>query len=184
MWTVSAHAVTTSDKDNISALSATPGGDFALTDQFGHPFTSKKLRGKVVLIFFGYTYCPDVCPMELGELAGVLRQVRKLDLRDQVQAVFVTVDPQRDTPAVLKQYLEYFDAGIIGLTGKPSEIHQVANAYHVSYQRHKQQDGGYIIDHSANLYVMDRKGALAAIIPFGFPSSHLMQVIRKLVRQR
>ncbi len=166
----------------LTSVQAKPeelGGDFALTDQFGKPFELARLRGKLVLLFFGYTYCPDVCPGELANLAAVLDGLG--DRASQVQGLFVSLDPQRDTPAVLLDYTRYFNRDLLGLTGSPAEVAQVAQQYRVKYQRHEMPDGRYSLDHSADLYIIDPQGELAAIVPYGLPPEHVLELVRGML---
>ena len=157
------------------------GGDFSLTDHHGRPFELSQLRGQLVLLFFGYTFCPDICPTELSNLAAVLDGLG--GQAQQVQGLFVSLDPQRDTPEVLRNYTRYFDPTLIGLTGSTDGVDRVARLYRVKYQRHKQADGGYSLDHSANLYVIDRQGRLAAVVPYGLPPEHVLQLVHDLLEQ-
>ncbi len=155
------------------------GGDFVLTDQYGNSFELAQLRGKLVLLFFGYTYCPDICPTELSNLAAVLDGLGEDAAR--VQGLFVSLDPQRDTPAVLQDYTRYFNPNLLGLTGTPSALAQVARQYRVQYQRQDLGGGRYSLDHSANLYVIDTRGQLAAVVPYGLPPQHVLELVRKLL---
>ena len=154
------------------------GGDFTLTDHNGEKFELKQQRGKLVLIFFGYTFCPDICPTELSSLAKVLRSLG--DDADKVSALFVSVDPERDTPDKLKNYVPFFSPDLIGLTGSISEIKTVADAYRVQTKIHsrKKDSDYYLVDHSANLYVLGPKGDVLNIIPFGLPTDHILQVVK------
>jgi len=156
------------------------GGDFTLTDQHGERFQLDQLRGKVVLLFFGYTYCPDICPTELASIAAVFDALEERAL--QVQGLFVTVDPERDTPEVLNNYVRYFHEDLIGLTGTAAEIERVALQYRVRYSKHELDDGNYTIDHSAQLYVIDREGTLTSAVPYGLPAEHVLNVVDDLLR--
>lgn len=156
-----------------------PGGDFVLLDQDGDAFGLQQLRGKVVLLFFGYTFCPDICPTELSNIAAVLSALQ--DESDAVQGLFITLDAQRDTPQVIKPYIDFFNSGLIGLTGAQAELDRVAAMYRVKFQRQLTDDERYSIDHSANLYVIDRDGRLAAVVPYGLPPEHLLDVVRDLL---
>ena len=133
------------------------GGGFRLVDQTGKSVNEGLLRGKWSAVFFGYTYCPDVCPTTLANLGRATDELGGLAARFQV--VFITVDPDRDTPKALGAYLssQTFPKGAIGLTGSPSQIAAVAKAYHVYYQR-VPQGSSYTMDHSAIVYLMDPKG--------------------------
>jgi protein SCO1/2 len=143
-----------------TVLGTSIGGAFRLTDQNGKPFTDADLRGKWNLVFFGYTHCPDTCPTTLNEIALAMDKLGKK--RDQVRVVFISVDPERDTPPVLKSYVESFDAPITALSGTADEVKQAAADYRVYYAKHKRADGGYDMDHSAVIYVMDPQGRFTA----------------------
>ena len=156
------------------------GGDFTLTDHNGQEFSLAQLRGKVVLLFFGYTSCPDVCPKELADLAMVFSRLG--DKADKVQGLFVTVDPERDSQEVLKEYVSYFSSNIIGLSGSAEEIDIVTRQYHTSYRLNKQQGKFYSVDHAANLYVIDTDGRLHTIVPYGFPVQHVLGVVNNLIK--
>lgn len=138
------------------AQPATIGGPFQLTDQAGKAFTDKDLKGKPTLIFFGYTHCPDVCPTSLFELSEVLRAMGKD--ADKVNAVFISVDPERDTPATMKDYLSSFDPHLEGLSGDPAETAKVITSYRVYAKKVPTKDGDYTMDHTALIYLMDRDG--------------------------
>jgi protein SCO1/2 len=143
----------------------TIGGSFTLTDGDGRTITERDLRGHYLLVYFGYTYCPDVCPTTLNEIAAALD---KLGPRaDAVQPVFITVDPQRDTPAVMKTYAAAFGPRMLGLTGTPEQIAAVAREYRVYYAIHRDADAksdAYTVDHSSIVYLMDRDGRFVAPI--------------------
>ncbi len=142
-------------------LGASIGGPFHLIDQDGRAFSDADLRGKWHLVFFGYTHCPDVCPTTLNEIALALDKLGK-HARDDVGVVFVSVDPERDTPAVLKSYVQSFDAPITALSGSAAAVAEAAKVYHVYYAKHPRPDGGYDMDHSAVVYVMDPRGRFTA----------------------
>jgi protein SCO1 len=138
------------------AQPAAIGGPFQLTDQNGKPVTDKNLKGKPTLIFFGYTHCPDVCPTSLFEISEVLRAMGKD--ADKVNAVFISVDPERDTPATMKDYLSSFDPHLEGLSGDPAETAKVITSYRVYAKKVPTKDGDYTMDHTALIYLMDRDG--------------------------
>jgi protein SCO1/2 len=158
------------------------GGSFSLTDQNGMRRTDMDFRGKYMLIFFGYTYCPDVCPTTLAVEAEALD---KLGVRaSRIVPIFITVDPKRDTPDKLKSYLSAFDAqpssvrpNFVGLTGTPEEIEQAADAYEVYYRAHL--DGrfggaeGYSVDHTGNVYLMSPEGKFVAYYSQGISPDEL-----------
>jgi cytochrome oxidase Cu insertion factor (SCO1/SenC/PrrC family) len=141
-----------------STGTALVGGPFTLTDQTGRHVTEKDFLGKYTLVFFGYTYCPDICPTELQVISAALDKLgSKADI---IQPIFITIDPQRDTPEILKQYVANFHPRLIGLTGTPEEIAAVAKAYRVYYARvaGKESANDYLMDHSSIVYLMDTKG--------------------------
>jgi protein SCO1/2 len=142
--------------------SLTVGGPFSLIDGDGHPVTDQTWRGKYMLVYFGYTFCPDVCPTTLSNVADA---IDKLGPRaDRLQALFVTVDPKRDTASVVKQYAAAFSPRITGLTGSPAQIAAAAKAYRVYYAEHRTGTGpdDYSMDHSSVLYLMGPDGRFIA----------------------
>lgn len=138
------------------AQPAAIGGPFQLTDQNGKAVTDKSLKGKPTLTFFGYTHCPDVCPTSLFEMSEVLRAMGKD--ADKVNAIFISVDPERDTPAIMKEYLSSFDPHLEGLSGDPAETAKVITSYRVYAKKVPTKDGDYTMDHTALIYLMDRDG--------------------------
>lgn len=142
------------------------GSDFSLTDSNGHVRTLSQFKGRVVALFFGYTHCPDVCPTTLADLA---RAIDKLGERGRdVQVLFVTLDPARDTPEILGKYVPSFNPGFIGLRGNEDTTRKVAQDFKIFYA--KQETGsraGYTIDHSAGVYVFDRKGNIRLYLNHG-----------------
>ena len=136
------------------------GGPFQLTDQTGQPVTDKSLKGKPTLIFFGFTHCPDVCPTSLFEISEVLKAMG--NDADRVNAYFVSVDPERDTAAAMKDYLSSFDPRLKGLTGDPQAVAKVLSAYRVYAKKVPLKDGDYTMDHTALIYLMDREGQFVA----------------------
>jgi len=138
------------------AQPAAIGGPFQLTDQHGKAVTDKSLKGKPTLIFFGYTHCPDVCPTSLFEISEVLRAMGRD--ADKVNAIFISVDPERDTPAAMKDYLSSFDPHLEGLSGDPAETAKVITSYRVYAKKVPTKDGDYTMDHTALIYLMDRDG--------------------------
>jgi protein SCO1/2 len=134
---------------------ATIGGPFRLTDQNGRTVTEQDFKGAPFLVFFGFTHCPDVCPTTLFEVSEILRNLGPDAAR--VRVAFITVDPERDTPAALKDYLSSFDPHMEGLTGDPEAIAAVTKAYRVYYKK-VPLDEGYTMDHTAIVYLMDKDG--------------------------
>jgi len=152
------------------------GGDFTLTDYNGKPFRLSDVRGKVVLMFFGYTSCPDVCPTTLMMVKQVLGRLG--GHASEVQPLFVSVDPRRDTPSHLKAYVSYFDTSIIGATGTEQQLRTLTRNYKTFYRYNGDvESGNYEVDHGSNLYVIDRNGDLARIIPFGTPVDTIATII-------
>lgn len=161
-------------------LSNAIGGPFHLVDQNGKPFTDADLKGKWHLVFFGYTHCPDICPTTLNDLSLAFNKLDKQQRKD-VDVVFITVDPERDTASVLKSYVESFDAPITALTGTAAEVKQAAADYHVYYAKHYRADGGYDMDHSAVVYVMDPQGRFTATITPDEAAAEIEAKLQKLV---
>jgi protein SCO1/2 len=135
------------------------GGPFQLVDQDGRAVTQDDLKGRPTLLFFGFTHCPDICPTTLFEVSEILRQLGPD--ADKVRAAFVTVDPERDTPAVLKDYLGSFDPHLTALTGSREDVERMLKSYRV-YSRKVPTDGGYTMDHTALVYLMDKRGQFVA----------------------
>ena len=132
------------------------GGPFTLIDQNGKTVTAANFKGQPTLVFFGYTHCPDVCPTTLDSLSQTLKA---LGPDRRATALFITLDPSRDTPAVMKDYLSSFDPRIVGLTGSQSAIDDVAHAYRVYAKKVPTGDGDYTVDHTGVVYLMDKNGA-------------------------
>ncbi len=166
-----------------ASLASTVGGNFTLTDHNNQSFELDSVQGNVVLLFFGYTFCPDICPTELSNIAYLLKNLGKR--KEDVTSLFVTVDPKRDTSDKLKNYVSFFSKDLIGLTGSEVEIEKVKKMYNVksSIYRTNKSDERYVVDHSANLYVINQQGEIANIIPYGFPIDHVEGVINQLLNQ-
>lgn len=151
-----AHGQDRTGGNTVSTAAAAPGGPFSLTDHLARAVTDRDYRGKFMLVFFGYTMCPDICPTTLLDITAVMEKLG--DVAGKVQPLFITIDPKRDSAGVLKEYLSSFDSRIVGLTGSPEEIQRVANAYRVFYAKFKTGDGNYTVDHSGYIYLMDSNG--------------------------
>jgi cytochrome oxidase Cu insertion factor (SCO1/SenC/PrrC family) len=149
------------------------GGPFALIDQDGRPRTDADFRGRLVILTFGYTACPDVCPTDLMEISRALTLLGKAG--EEIQPVFVTLDPARDTPALLAEFVPSFHPRLIGLTGSEAAIRQAADAYKVFYRR---EDGQDTIEHSAFVHLMDRSGAYLGFFPPGTSAERMLTIIR------
>ncbi|MBO0750849.1 MAG: SCO family protein, partial [Bradyrhizobiaceae bacterium] len=156
---------------------ASVGGPFNLIDQDGQPFSDKDLKGKSFLVFFGFTHCPDVCPTTLFEISEILRNLGPE--ADRTAALFISVDPERDTPAALKDYLSNFDPHLRGLTGNPAELAAVAKAYRVYYKKVPLEGGDYTMDHTAIVYLMDKEGRFVAPVNMRHTVSDLAADLRK-----
>jgi protein SCO1 len=148
---------------------ASMGGPFTLTDQNGHRVSDRDLAGKYRLIYFGYTFCPDVCPVDMQVIGAGLRRFEAEDpaRAAKVQPIFISVDPARDTPAVLGRFVAAFHPRMLGLTGSEAEIAQVAREYRIFYQRGEQSpgDGGYMVNHTRMAVLYGPQGEPIAIIP-------------------
>jgi protein SCO1/2 len=143
-----------------------PAPSFTLTADTGERIGVDAYRGKVVLLYFGYTFCPDICPASLAELADAMDDLG--DASADVQVVMISVDPARDTPELLGAYVDHFDTSFVGMTGTAEEIASVADLYGVYYQAHEGTAAtGYLVDHLASVMLIDREGRLAEIIGFG-----------------
>jgi protein SCO1/2 len=140
----------------IGRAVASVGGPFHLEDQTGKLFTDQDMKGRPFLVFFGYTHCPDVCPTTLLEISDVMKALGKD--ADRTGALFITVDPERDTPAVLKDYVSNFDPHVRALTGDPAAVAAALKAYRVYAAKVPLKDGDYTMDHTALIYLMDRDG--------------------------
>lgn len=153
------------------------GGPFALTDQDGRPRSDVDFRGKLLLVYFGYTYCTDICPTDLQAMASAIDKLGPAG--DAVQPLFITIDPEHDTPETIKLYVALFHPRLIGLTGSASEIKKVALAYKVYYakaEREKKSDR--LIDHSGFTFLVGRDGKYLGIFPPGTPADRMIDGIR------
>jgi protein SCO1 len=139
---------------------STVGGPFSLTDQNGKTITDKDLKGHPFLVFFGFTHCPEVCPTALFEISEIFNKLGPD--AEKVNALFVTVDPERDTPEKLKEYLSSFNPRVIGVGGNADALAAVAKAYRVYYKKVPLKDGDYTMDHTAIVYLMDKNGQFVA----------------------
>ena len=160
-------------------LASAIGGPFQLVDQNGKTVTDADLKGKWSLVYFGYTHCPDACPTALNDVAVALDELGPK--RAEVRPVFITVDPERDTPAVLKSYVTAFDAPILALTGTPQEIAQAAKGYRVYYAKHPEEGGDYSMDHSSVIYVMDPQGRFTASFTHENSPEEIAERLKKLL---
>jgi len=159
----------------------TVGGPFVLTAADGTTVTDETYRGKWLLLFFGYTFCPDVCPTTLNEIALALEALGPGAAR--LQPIFITVDPARDTPEVMGKYTAAFDSRIVGLTGSPQQIAAVAQEYGAYSAPRKTGAGAddYVVDHSTYIYIMDPKGKFVRGLDFDTPSDRIAATLRQLM---
>ena len=163
----------------IRPAAALDVGAVTLIDQEGRDFRLDSLRGQVVLLVFGFTHCPHICPVEMARVSAALRDLAPE--RERVSAVFITVDPRRDNPEVIKAYLEQFHPGITGLTGAPDALDAVADQYRVKRVEQPMAGGGYLVDHGSSLYILDREGqAQVAVLP-GLPAGHIVSLVRQFL---
>jgi protein SCO1/2 len=156
------------------------GKTLALTDHHGKPRTLEDFRGKVVVIFFGFVHCPDACPATLAELAQVAKALGPDATRMQV--LFVTVDPERDTPELLRQYVPSFHPDFLGLHGDAAATAQAAKEFKIFYQKQQSSGGGYSVDHSAGTYILDPQGRLRVFAQYGAGATALLHDIRLLLQ--
>jgi protein SCO1/2 len=159
-----------------------PAADFTLTAQDGTEFRLSQERGKVVALWFGYTFCPDVCPMTLSELLQARQRLDKSGQRFRI--VFVTVDPERDTPARLREYAKGFGGGFTALTGPTDQLARVRKAYGVVAEKHvvAGTSAAYLMDHSAFVYLVDPAGQLRVMFPFGMTIDDMVHDIKLLLQ--
>lgn len=140
------------------------GGDFQMVDDEGMPVTQQDILGKPTVMFFGFTYCPDVCPTTLADLSDLIEKLGSD--ADKLNYMFVSVDPERDTPEKMHQYLSYFDERIRGLTGTPEQLAAMAKAYGVYYKKVPLDGGSYTMDHTASVYLLNSQGGFVGTISF------------------
>ncbi len=161
------------------------GADFGrrleLTDHNGRRVSLETFRGKLVVLFFGYTHCPDVCPTTLSDMAQAFKLMGP-EAAGKVQVLFASVDPERDTPEILKAYVPYFHGSFLGLYGTPEEVAKAANEFKVMYRKHVEPGAtGYLVDHSAGSYVLDGNGRLRLYLPFAHPPQDIAQDLNTLL---
>ena len=163
------------------------GADFgkhlSLFDHNGRAVTLETFRGKLVVLFFGYTHCPDVCPTTLSDMAQALKLL-PAPVAAKVQVLFVTVDPERDTPETLKAYVPYFNSDFLGLYGTPDQVEQAAREFKVVYRKHVEPGAtGYLVDHSAGSYVLDSAGRIRLYLPYAQPAPDIAHDLATLARE-
>ena len=158
-----------------------PADNFTLTDHDGNLVSLEDFRGQVVLLYFGYTFCPDVCPATLTELARAKNALGQD--ADKLQVIMITVDPERDTPEKLKKYVTHFDPDFLGLSGDEEEIAVAATPLGIYYEKQEGSEAtGYLVDHTASVIAIDPQGHLRIIYPFGTPGEDIAKDIGHLIR--
>jgi protein SCO1/2 len=158
-----------------------PAPNFELSASNGRKISPKDFVGDLVLLYFGYTFCPDICPATLSELADAL-DILGSDGKD-VQVIMISVDPERDTPETLAEYVTHFHPSFIGVTGTPQEIAQVAEQYGIFYEAHEGTAAtGYLVDHTASVIVIDQEGYLKLIFPFGSSAEDIAEDLTHLLK--
>ncbi len=173
------------ERPQVQPLSDPPtGGDFTLESTQG-AVSTRDYRGKVILLYFGYTQCPDICPTSLSLMAQALNELSQQE-RSQIVGIFVSVDPKRDTLEHLAEYVGYFHSGFIGVTGTPEAVAQAARRYGVQYSYSNDSGSamGYIVNHSAAVYLIDRQGELRFAFPHETPPETLLGAMRMLFEGR
>lgn len=163
----------------LSTPVTTIGGEFSLLDTESRPFTDKELAGKPYAMFFGFTYCPDVCPTTLWDVSQWLEALGAD--ADKLNFVYVSVDPERDTPEQMKSYLSAFNPRIIGLTGPRENVDKILAGYRVYAQRVELDSGDYTMDHTATIYLMDAEGRFAGTIAYQEKAENALTKLRKLI---
>ena len=158
-----------------------PSYDFTLTSANGDVSLSD-YRGKIVLVYFGYTFCPDICP---ATLANVGQSLKKLGTKaDDIQLIMISLDPERDSPEKLAEYVGHFHPSFVGVTGSPDELDKVASLYGIFYEKAEGTNNiGYLINHTATLLVIDREGYLKLVFPFGVTVPEIVDDLKYMLRQ-
>jgi protein SCO1/2 len=166
---------------SVDVTGADYAQNFSLTDQFGKLRTMADFKGKAVVVFFGFAQCPDVCPTSMAELAQVKKLLGKEG--DKLQGIFITVDPERDTPEVLKAYMENFDPSFLALRGTPAETAATAKHFKIYYKKVEgRTEGSYTMDHSAGSYVLDPQGRVRLFTRYGSGAAALADDIKLLLK--
>ena len=157
------------------------GGDFTLTNQDAQPFELASLRGKVVLVFFGYTMCPDACPTTLSKLSAAYARLTEEE-RARVKAIYISIDPERDTPKVMKEHLTYFGVDAVGLTGSPEDTAKVARQFGAHFERSSEPTAaGYLMSHTVSIFGLDARGQTRLLIDYEANVDTVVRSIRQLL---
>lgn len=154
--------------------------DLSLIDSDGRPLIFSSLKGKWLILFFGYTYCPDFCPTALMDVVDLHKRLG--EATDKVRLIFISIDPERDTPPVLREYLSHFDAPFEGLTGSPAQIAAIAEAFGARYMKFPNEGQGYMMGHSTIVYLVDPEQSSRESFPFPFEAATLADTIKRRVR--
>ena len=178
-------------QDAVAVGNSSNRGTFTLTDHTGRTVTDQDFRGSYLLIFFGYTHCPDICPTALTVVANVINLLG--EQAQQVQPVFITLDPERDTPQALANFVSYFHPRLIGLTGSLDQIDAVAKTYFVRSQKYlpiapsdttvSEEDNNYLLDHTAASYLLNTDGSGLALFQHGTPATEIANTIQSFIDQ-
>jgi protein SCO1/2 len=158
------------------------GGPFALTEHTGRARTDADFRGKLMLVYFGFTFCPDICPTDLQEMSRAVNLLGPAG--DEIQPIFITLDPERDTAQHLATYVDLFHPRLVGLTGSQAATEEVADAYRVYHQKVATGPNAYTVDHSAYVYLMDREGRYLGFFPPNTPAERMVTTIKPHVDGR
>lgn len=157
------------------------GAPFALTDQTGKPVTEAAFRGQPTVVFFGFTHCPEVCPMTLSQMAGWLKTLG--DEGKDIKAYFVSIDPERDTPDVMKSYVSTFSDRIVGITGDPDKVRAMAKSFGIYFKRVDTGDGDYNMDHTASVLMLNRKGDFFGTIAYEENPDTALAKLKRLAKE-
>lgn len=159
-----------------------PGGDFTLQSVNGDVSLSD-YKGKVTFLYFGYTFCPDVCPTSLSRIGAAFKKLNEEELKS-VQGIFISVDPDRDTPQKLADYTKYFHPQIVGITGTKEKIDEIAARYDVKYRKAEGTTAAsYLVDHTAYIFILDKTGKIREYLPHAVEVDRAVEVIRKLLKE-
>jgi cytochrome oxidase Cu insertion factor (SCO1/SenC/PrrC family) len=175
-------ATTAQPQSGLDPARLAPGGDFSLTDHNGKPFSMRDHRGKVILLFFGYTSCTEACPVILGRINSVFKQLGPDS--DKALAIFISVDAERDTTQVLRDYVRYFSANTVALTGNKEEIDSVVKQYGAKYEIEKSESAlGYHVNHTTDIYLVDQNGKLRSRFKYTDRAGVIVDGVRRLLGQ-
>lgn len=180
-WTPPKPMATQQDYLSKEAQVSVIGGNFTLKDTNGEVFTQKKLRGKTSLLYFGFSFCPDICPAALSKIEKVLIDLDKFNI--EVTPIFISVDHERDNPLALKKLLKNYDKRIIGLSGTKKQVEEVANNYKIYYasEKESEDDKFYMINHSSFIYLINKNGQYQAHFPLATNKEQIVENIRQLI---